>query len=129
MSTRVIASYKDFPYGSYTETTCDDSGNGFPPLLNPERGYIYTPQTQTQYKAYPALANKLTRAINAVIPEETHALVRFDSRTSSSAVLSGIYGLSNAAFKLDYYIDSNHPLLKIATLTDFYEFKAAVLAL
>lgn len=129
MSTRVIASYKDFPYGSYTETTCDDSGNGFPPLLNPERGDIYTPKTETQYKAYPALANKLTLAINAVIPEETHALVQFESRSPSSLVLNEIYSLSNAAFKLDYYIDSDHPLLKIATLTDFYEFKAAVLAL
>jgi hypothetical protein len=129
MSKLVIESYEDFPYGSYTTHPMTNSSNGYPPKLNPERGDIYIPDTEDEHNAYPALASKLTNVINAFIPEETHALVQFESRLQSTPVAAEMYSLSTAAFKLDYYIDSNHPLLKIATLTDFREFEAAVLAL
>jgi hypothetical protein len=128
MSTRVIESFKDFPYGSYA-VSYTGSSNGFPPLLNPEQGEIFIPKTDYEYKAYFALANKLTGAINAAIPEEKHTLVQFDSRSPSDPVWIAVHGLSAAAFKLDYYVDPTHPLLKIATLENFSEFRAAVLAL
>ena len=129
MSKLVIESCEDFPYGSYATHHMTGSAYGYPPKLNPERGNIYAPDIECEHKAYPALASKLTNAINAFIPEEIHALVQYESRLQSNPVAAEEYSLSAAAFKLDYYIDSNHPLLKIATLTDFREFEAAVLAL
>lgn len=74
-----------------------------------------------------AFVQRLTRAINVAIPDDTHALVKIESRTH--AAMNAACDLCLAAFKLSEYIDPDHPLFKIALLEDWGEFKDAVLAL
>jgi len=120
----VITSYEEFPYGAAGESYTGSS-NGFPPNPNPVIGELFVPNTADEYKAYPALANKLTAAINAAIPEGSGPIVDIELRTASNDTLNALYGLSLAAFKLGE-VDVEHPLLKIATLRDFESFHAAV---
>ena len=124
----VITSSADYPYGSFASHPMTGSTNGYPPRIDPALGAIIEP-TYELYDAYPELARKLTKAMAAVTPAEKAALVDVDLRSASNATISSMYSLSMAAFILSEYVDRDHPLIKIATLTDFGEFKSAVDAL
>jgi hypothetical protein len=122
-SRTVIASSKDYPYGAVGESYTG-STNGFPPLLNPAIGKLFLPSEGDNYQVYPALAYKLSKAIDAAIPEGTGPILDITLRTASHAVIVAYNSLSCDAFVLGE-VDPEHPLLKIATLTDFDEFCAA----
>lgn len=123
----IITSSADYPYGAVGESYTG-STNGFPPLLNPAIGKLFYPSPSDNYQVYPALARKLAKAISAAVPEGTGPILRIELRSPSHDVLAAFNSLSCAAFVLGE-VDAEHPLLRIATLSDFNEFCAAVCAL
>ena len=126
-SRTVIASSEDYPYGAVGESYTG-STNGFPPLLNPAIGKLFEPSEGDNYKVYPALAYKLSKAIDATPPILTGPILDITLRTASHPVTVAYNRLSCSAFVLGE-VDPEHRLLKIATLTDFDDFCAAVSAL
>lgn len=131
---KIISSSEDYPHGAFDCHPMTGSTNGYPPKMNPALGEIYTPDdcacTREQcYVEYPALARRLAEAMNSAMPADTLAVLRLDMRTPSNDAASAAYSLSSAAFLLSEYVDAQHPLIKIATLATFDEFKAAVSAL
>jgi hypothetical protein len=120
-----ITSSADYPYGAFDSHPMTGSTNGYPPLMNPAAGEIFTPSTKAENDAYPVLARKLASAMFAATSSEVSALVSVQLRTGSSDGVNAAYSLSLCAFMLAES-DLEHPLLKIATLTDFAAFKAAV---
>ena len=120
-----ITSSADYPYGAFDSHPMTGSTNGYPPLMNPAAGEIIMPVTTAEIADYPVLARKLADAMFAATSSEVSALVSVQLRTGSSDGVNAAYSLSLCAFMLAES-DLEHPLLKIATLTDFAAFKAAV---
>ena len=126
-SRTIIKGPADYPYGAFGESYTR-STNGYPPLLNPAIGTLFEPTDPDDYMIYTALAGKLEKAIIAAVPEGTGPILMLQLRSPSLNVKIASMYLCCAAFVLGE-VDPGHPLLKIATLTDFNEFRAAVEAL
>ena len=120
-----ITTSADFPYGAFDSHPRTGSTNGYPPLMNPAVGEIFTPSTKAENDAYPVLARKLADAMSAATPSEVSASVSISLRTDAHDGMNAAYSLSLSAFMLAES-DLEHPLIKIATLTNFAAFKAAV---
>jgi hypothetical protein len=120
----IFASYKDFPHGTYPS----GSDHGYPPKINPKIGEIFVPSKGqvTEFEEYPALAKKLTEAIEEATPAKLHKVLRTPMRSAGNAATEAAYSLSRAAFILSECVDKNHPLIETATLTTFADFKAAI---
>lgn len=128
-----ITDSEEFPYGA---NGCGYGGgtSGFPPLINPKLGKVIRPTTcarpedKSEYCEY---ACKLIVCMEAATPAglKEHVLqVRLD-RSYRYSEYQCEASLLAATFILSEYVDEDHPLVKIATLTNWGEFKAAVDAL
>jgi hypothetical protein len=120
-----ITTSADFPYGAFDSHSMTGSTDGYPPLMNPAAGEIIMPVTTAEIVDYPVLARKLADAMFAATPSEVSARVSISLRTDAHDGMNAAYSLSLCAFMLAES-DLEHPLIKIATLTDFAAFKAAV---
>jgi len=100
-------------------------------MINPLIGTLMVPKSKPQKKLYPALAEKLMNAVDASIPREKRDFLRFPCTLKGPPLIhfALAHQLSLCVFLLSEYVDADHPLVKIATLTDFDEFRAAVEAL
>lgn len=129
MSTRVvIKESKHYPHGIFGMPRGAVT-EGYPPSINPAvGGELFIPEGSENYGIYPALAYKLARAMLAAVPEGTGPILDIQLRSPNHDVLAAYYNLLCDAFVLGE-VDPGHSLLKIATLTDFDEFRAAVDAL
>jgi hypothetical protein len=129
---RFIFSEDDYPYGADGCDPKTGSPKGYPPKPNPADGMVIKPYTKIHKKEYPALAEKLVDAMERVIfdtPGGVHGFVDVELETFPCKYIDMASHLTLHTFILGEYVDSNHPLLKIATLSVFKDFKAAVNAL
>jgi hypothetical protein len=118
------------------ELPCSIDTDGCPPDLKPELGKIFIPTPnwwgvpQKEIDEYPELAAKLYLATQQVIQARASTnYPKFVLRSQPYDYMSRAASLSCAIYVLSEYIDPEHPLVKIATLKTFAEFKAAVNAL
>jgi hypothetical protein len=111
--------------------------HGFAPQIHPDLGVVIailgTEPDSKRLSEYSQYVDKLVDAIRAAMPVglEEH-VIKVDYRSIGYTCfdqLTSRRNLQQATFVLSEYVDSNHLLVKIATLTDWDDFKAAVDAL
>ena len=130
MSTIIcITSSQQYPFGAIGESYTG-SINGYPPALH--SGEVLGPKDPEQGREYIPLAKKLERAmldaLNAAGVQPSDVLA-IELRTPSSMWGVAVWDLACITFCLAEAVDRDHSLVKIATETDWNDFKNAILEL
>jgi hypothetical protein len=125
----IIRSARDYPHGAFMCNAKTFSEEGEAPKIHPKHGMIIQPSNKSQKAAYPQLAENLLDAMWAAIPAEKWSYLQVELNSTGNRCVDMASHLSLYAFVLSEYVDPEHPLLKIATLYEFSEFKKAVNAL
>jgi hypothetical protein len=124
-----ITSSEQYPFGAIGESYTG-SISGFPPALH--SGEVFGPKDPTQAEQYIPLAKKLECASVAALNAagfQPKDVLNVELRTPSSMWGIAMQDLACATFRLAEAVDRDHPLVKIATLTDWNDFEKAVLEL
>jgi hypothetical protein len=124
-----ITNSGQYPFGAIGESYTG-SISGFPPSLH--SGKVLQPKDEEEAREYIPLAKKLEQAmldaLNAAgfLPTD---VLDVELRTPSSMWGVAMFDLACITFCLAEAVDRNHTLVKIATETEWNNFKNAILEL
>jgi hypothetical protein len=129
-----ITSSSQYPYGDVWGNP-PGSKEGYPPQIDPALGEIISMRfsaadklkTDERYDNYCLYVDELIEAMKAATPAHLADVVFIpNARTCTTEQESSFGSLSTAAFVLSEFVDRDHHLVKIATLSNWNDFKCAV---
>jgi hypothetical protein len=125
----VITHSQQYPFGAIGQSYTG-SISGFPPALR--SGKVLQPKDEEEAQEYIPLARKLEQAMIEALNDaglQPTEVLDVELQTPSSMWGVAMFDLACITFCLSEAVDCDHPLVNMATETDWNNFKNAILEL